>query len=228
MYTLREAHHSFSSRAIFRPINGRTGLPILTAPTSHRHSFRNATMCDACAAHHVCVRCEHSGVMPATTRCTGIRSAHAETRCPKGDSSLRRRTRSVSHDKAILARARTEPRRCPVRLRVPPFANRTFDRSRLSPWVSTSECLLRYRLCSGPKTPSSNPPLTKPRLYLCSGSRFRGSNSRAKTTARAEPEPATDEASTTRIVASTILPRRSARFWNVTMGGNCTTRSPSL
>ena len=64
----------------------------------------------------------------------------------RGDSSLRPRARTVSHDKAILAGARTEPRRCPVRLRVPPFGNRTFDRLKLSPWASTWECLLRYRL----------------------------------------------------------------------------------
>ena len=82
-------------------------------------------------------------VTSAPTRCTDMRSARAETRCPRGDSSLRPRARSVSHDKAILAGARIEPRLCPVRLRVPPFANRTFDRSRLSPWDSTWEC------CSG-------------------------------------------------------------------------------
>ena len=58
-------------------------------------------------------------VTSATTRCSSIRSAHAETLCPRGDSLLGLRARSVSRDKAILAGARTEPRRCPVRLRVP-------------------------------------------------------------------------------------------------------------
>ena len=48
-------------------------------------------------AHDVCVRYEHSRVMPATTRCTGIRSAHAETRCPRGDSSVRHTVRGASH-----------------------------------------------------------------------------------------------------------------------------------
>ena len=74
----------------------------------------------------------------------------------------------------------------------------------------------------------SNPTLTRPRPYSCSGSRFRGSNFRAKTTASAEPEPATAEASTTRIVASTILARRSTRSFSVTMGGNRTVRLRSL
>lgn len=76
-------------------------------------------------------------VTTATTRCTHIRSAHAEARRPRGNSPLRPRARSVSHDKTILAGARTEPWRCPVRFRVPPFANQTFDRPRLSPWAST-------------------------------------------------------------------------------------------
>ena len=41
-------------------------------------------------------------VTTATTRCTLIRSAHAEARRPRGNSPLRPRARSVSHDKASL------------------------------------------------------------------------------------------------------------------------------
>ena len=43
----------------------------------------------------------------------------------RGDSSLRPRARTVSHDKAILPGARTEPRRFPVRLRCPHFRRGT-------------------------------------------------------------------------------------------------------
>ena len=138
------------------------------------------------------------------------------------------RPRIALRDGAILARARGEPWPLPIWLRRPHSrTGPTTGRSGLL-LSSTTECPPRVGLWSQPTTRSSSPTLTEPRLYFFLASRFRGSNFRGKTAASVESEPVIDEASTTRIVASTILARRSARSFNVTMGGNCTIRLPFL
>ena len=166
--------------------------------------------------------------MSTTTPSADMRSARPETRCPGSDAFRSRRRRSTSRDRALHRCAETELGRLPVLLRWPPFMNRSLDRTWRTPVASFRQCAPRCFLWSRRTAPPSNPILTIQRLYSCKGSRFLGSNCRARTTASEEPVPATEEASTTRIVASTILARRSAKSFGLTMGGNCTIRLPSL
>ena len=59
------------------------------------------------------------GVTSATALRAGTRGTHADMRCRRSVSRLRRRPRSAAHDGAILARARCEPRPLPICLRRP-------------------------------------------------------------------------------------------------------------
>ena len=56
-------------------------------------------------------------VLSATTPHAGTRGTHADMRCRRSVSRLRRRPRSAAHDGPTLARARYEPRPLPICLR---------------------------------------------------------------------------------------------------------------
>ena len=74
-------------------------------------------------------------VTSATMPRAGMRSTLADMRCRRSDSSLRRRTTNVAHDRAILARAGGEPRPLPICFSLPPFTDRPFYRTLALLWV---------------------------------------------------------------------------------------------
>ena len=133
--TLREVHHLTPGG--FRFVDGWTALLV---PITLGRPFRSATMSDSRNSSLRSRPIRSFRVTSTTTPRAGMRSTHADMRCRRSVSPLRRRPRSAAHDGAILARARCEPRPLPICLRLPLFTDRPFDRTWRSALASTSEC----------------------------------------------------------------------------------------
>ena len=156
-------------------------------------------------------------------RLRGVQAYAAPTQrrdVPWGESSLRPRAEDRLTTTMLSSPALgLNRRRCSVRLRVPPFANRTFDRSRLSQLGFP-----RGNVCSGIVCDRVRRRLHRTPRFPCHAStsvRVRDSAARIVVARQRRERSRTrlpTTVSTTRIVASTILPRRSTRFCNVILG----------
>ena len=100
----------------FASVQGRAVLSALTSPG---HTLSNAAVSDSRNSSPRLRPIHSFRVTSATTPRAGMRSTHADMRCRRSVSPLRRRPRSATHDGAILAGARCEPRPLPIGLRRP-------------------------------------------------------------------------------------------------------------
>ena len=136
IHPTRSVKLSFLNRGFLNP-SGWMEVPL---PTTPGQPLQMATMSDPRNDSRRSRPIRSFRVTSATTPRAGMRSTHADVRCRRSVSPLRRRPRSAAHDGAILARARCEPRQLPICLRLPVFTDRPFDRTWRSALASTSEC----------------------------------------------------------------------------------------